>query len=194
MNPSHANRIFPLFALALLAAASFWLEHITRSAEPRADGHLRHDPDFIIDNFSIRRYDPQGHLQHTLSARQMRHYPDDDSSLVDQPAIIYQASMPPLELSARQALISKDGEEVHLKQEVLLVRAAGFQRPALHVMTDELRVHPEAETAHTDTPVTIIDGGNTLHGKGMDADNKRQIYRLNGPTHGTLQARSTARP
>lgn len=191
---NHTSRLLPLLALALLAAATFWLEHITRSDEPRADARLRHDPDFIIDNFSIRRYDIHGQLQHTLSARQMRHFPDDDSSEVDQPSIIYQARTPTLELTARQALISADGEEVHLKQEVLLVREASFQRPALHAMTEELRVYPESETAHTDLPVTIINGDNTLYGKGMDADNKQQTYRLNGPAHATLQARSRTRP
>ena len=70
--------------LLLLAGLTLWLER-TSQPENVVSGKTRHDPDYIVNNFTIRRFDAQGKLFQTLSAKEMRHYPDDDSTEADLP-------------------------------------------------------------------------------------------------------------
>ena len=61
---------FPVFAVALLTALSFWLDAVVRTADPR-NAAVRHDPDFIVDNFTARQTGPEGLLVHTLRAQRI---------------------------------------------------------------------------------------------------------------------------
>ena len=51
--------LLPLALLAVLAALTFWLERVTQGAVVDG-GKTRHDPDFFVENFSIRRFSPEG--------------------------------------------------------------------------------------------------------------------------------------
>lgn len=182
-----AAPLFPLFLLTLLAGGTFWLERATHVEDSVGSGKHRHDPDFIIDNFTTRRFGLDGSLQHTLTAQQMLHYPDDETTEVSAPALTYFAKTPPTRIDARRAWVSKDGKEVRLSEDVRMVRAATPSQPELVVTSAELRVFPDDELARTGTPVTIVDGQSTLHGSGLEANNHTQIFTLLGRVQGTLQ-------
>lgn len=179
--------LLPLLLLALLAGGTFWLERASRLDEGVSDGKQRHDPDFVIDNFTTRRYALDGRLQHTLKAASMRHFPDDDTTEVLTPKIFYALRTPPLYIDARRAWVSAEGKEVRLLDDVRMVRAAGIKDPPLIVETAELRVFPDDETARTSTPVKILQGRSQLHGSGLEVDNQTQKFVLLGRVHGSLQ-------
>ena len=51
-----------------------------------ARGSARHDPDFIVDNFSATRMNPDGSERHSLAKGiEMMHYPDDNSTHIEAP-------------------------------------------------------------------------------------------------------------
>ncbi|KYC29455.1 conserved exported protein of unknown function [Sterolibacterium denitrificans] len=179
--------LLPLLLLALLAGGTFWLDRASRMEEGVGDGRQRHDPDFVIDNFTTRRFDPEGKLQHTLRAAKMLHYPDDDTTEVTTPTVFYARSTPPLYIDARHAWISPEGKEVRLMDDVRMVRAAGIDEPALVMETAELRVYPDDEIARTATPVTVLHGRSRLHGSGLEANNRTQKFTLLGRVQGSLQ-------
>lgn len=181
-----AAPLFPLLLLTLLAGGSFWLERASRIEDASTSGKNRHDPDFIIDNFTTRRFGIDGSLQHTLSAQKMVHYPDDETTEVSAPALTYFARTPPTRLDAKQAWVSKDGKEVRLHDDVRMVRAASGSQPELVVSSAELRVFPDDEIARTDKPVTIVNGQSTLHGSGLEANNHTQIFTLLGRAQGSV--------
>ncbi|MBV2235870.1 MAG: LPS export ABC transporter periplasmic protein LptC [Sterolibacterium sp.] len=181
--------LLPLVLLALLAGGTFWLERASRLDEGTNDGKLRHDPDFVVDNFTTRRFDLEGRLQHTLRAARMLHYPDDDTTEVTTPQVVYALRNPPLYLNARQAWISPEGKEVRLVDDVRMVRAAGINQAELVMETAELHVYPDEETARANTPVTLLQGGSRLHGSGLEANNLTQKFMLLGRVHGSLQPR-----
>lgn len=185
MKP-HATSLLPLLFLALLAAATFWLDRAVRLEAPSNDGKHRHDPDFIIDNFTTRRMNLDGSLQQTLQAQHMQHYPDDDSTEVEQPMLTWYGRTPPVEIRSSRAHVSKNGEEVLLQDNVHIHQAATPDHPELNITTAELYVYPDQETAHTATAVTIVNGRSTLQGHGLEADNRQQKYILLGPAKGQL--------
>lgn len=181
----HGANLLPLILLTLLAALTFWLERASR-VEDNGNDKGRHDPDFVVDNFTLRRFNLDGGLQHSMSAKQMLHYPDDDSTSVIDPALTFFGSSLPTRLSAQQARISKDGKLVRLSNDVRVVREATAENPELLVTTAEMVVYPDDEIARSSVPVRIVQGHSVINGSGMEVDNRTQTYTLTGPVQGRI--------
>lgn len=182
---SPTTTLFPLLLAGLLAGMSFWLEMASRAPATTNDGKSRHDPDYIIQNFEVRRFNPEGHLQHTVVAEQMRHYPDDDSTVVTAPHITYHRD-PPTYVSAREAWVSSKGEHVTLIDDVHVRRSGIGNKPDTILTTSRLEAWPDDEVAQTDVPVTITQGKTEVQGSGLRVDNKTSIYTLEGPVQGVF--------
>lgn len=182
-NP--ATTLFPLMLVGLLAGLSYWLDLTSRPQETSIDGKSRHDPDYIIERFEVRRFDPQGMLQHTLHADSMRHYPDDDSTVVQAPHLTYHR-VPPTLVSAREAQVDSKGKHVQLIGNVVVTRAAQNGKPATVLTTERLDAFPDEETAKTDVPVTITQGRSHVAGSGLAVNNATAFYTLDGPVRGTF--------
>lgn len=186
--PTRANpaaTLFPLLLAALLAGLSYWLELTTRQQTTGNDGKSRHDPDYIIEKFELRRFDPQGNLQHTLVADLMRHYPDDDSTVVFAPRLTYHRT-PPTLVSSREARLDSEGKHVELLDDVRVTRAGTAGKPDTVLTTSRLHAYPDDEIAKTNVPVTITQGQTNVNGSGLNADNKTSIYVLEGPVRGVF--------
>lgn len=187
-----ASSLFPLAMLVLLAALTFWLNRVIQDDTPR--GPQRHDPDYWVERFEVRRFDIEGKLQHTVVAAKLLHYPDDDTTVVTMPHITYH-QQPPTEIFARMGYIGKDGKEVDLVDDVRVVRhsAAGDAPPTL-LETRTLKVFPDAEKGHTNDPVVITQGKSIIKGSGLDIDNRSGITVLRGRVTGTLHRNRTETP
>ncbi|WP_018409843.1 LPS export ABC transporter periplasmic protein LptC [Methyloversatilis thermotolerans] len=183
----HVQKALPLLILILLAGLTMWLEQTTRVDTPQATGKLRHDPDSIVDNFTIRRFDENGKVQHTLVAVQMRHYPDDDTTELDSPLITFEGSTGPTRISSQTALLTKDGEEAILRDNVYLIRDATPAKPEMTLRTQLLYVYPNEETARTDQPVRLTQGRSVANGVGMFVDNVKQEYVLQSRVKATIE-------
>ena len=104
---------FPIAVLSTLAGLSFWLVGATSFEDEVKDGKSRHDPDYIIRGMELSRLDKTGRLQYVLNANDVTHYPDDDSTHVTKPDLVYlHPTKPTLTLSALTAQISSEGETV----------------------------------------------------------------------------------
>jgi lipopolysaccharide export system protein LptC len=181
-----SSALFPLLVLAMLAAFTFWLERATRGDGGGPNPNLRHDPDFWVDEFILRRYDVDGSIQHTLKAARMTHFPDDDSTEVDEPRVAYFRDGVTTTLTARLAWLDKEGKHVRLQDEVRVIRTEP-QGTAMIVDTRLLNVVPDDEYAQTDAPVTIIQGRSVVRGSGgLEINNKTRMAVLNGPVTGTI--------
>jgi lipopolysaccharide export system protein LptC len=192
--PTRANpaaTLFPLLLAGLLAGMSYWLELASRAPAAANDGKSRHDPDYIIKNFEVRRFDPQGNQQHTVVADLMRHYPDDDSTVVLAPRITYHRN-PPTFINAREALVSSKGEHVRLIDDVRVTRSGVSGKPDTVLTTARLDAWPDEEIAKTNLPVTITQGQTNVQGSGLSVDNKTSIYILEGPVKGVFFRKENA--
>ena len=179
--------LFPLLVLGMLAAFTFWLEQATRGEGNGPNPNLRHDPDFWVDEFILRRYDLDGSIQHTLKAKRMTHFPDDDTTEVSEPRVAYFRDGTTTTLTARLAWLDKDGQHVRLQDDVRVVRTDP-QGAATVIDTSLLNVTPDDEYAQTDAPATITHGRSIMHGAGgFEINNKTRIVVLKGPVTGTIQ-------
>jgi lipopolysaccharide export system protein LptC len=179
------DRIASLFPLALLiglAAVTFWINRLILGDNPR--GLVRHDPDFVVDNFSIRSFDKEGKLRNIFTAEKMLHYPDDDSTEVSQPRVTYRQDQP-VELSARAALVSQNGKQVDLIDDVRVVRRRGSGVDSM-VATERMTVFPDEGRAFTHDPVSFSQGSTLITATGIEIDNKAGTALLHGRVTGTI--------
>lgn len=173
-----STRLFPLLLMLSLAALTFWLEQTVRQDEGQHPALRRHDPDYVVDNLSHRRYNAQGAVESTLSAAKMVHYPDDDSTDLVAPRVVQtKPNEPRVTVTADRGTVSQDGEEVFLYDNVLMVREAGPQHPESRMRTSFLHVVRARSVVRTDREVLITEEGRMLTGRGMEYHNdSRQLF------------------
>ena len=169
----------PLLPLLLLLAATHWLNQQVQPLPEKPDSSKRHDPDFVVSRFSATTLDERGKQRFLLSAQKLVHYPDDDSTHMDEPRLTsLSADTPPVYTSAKLGELSSKGDEVFLRDNVKIVRAASATQSEMVVTTAYLHVIPDRDLADTDHPVTMVDAHNIVHAVGMRFDNKARVVKL----------------
>ncbi|HEX7813262.1 MAG TPA: LPS export ABC transporter periplasmic protein LptC [Burkholderiales bacterium] len=169
----------PLILLALLAALTFWLDRKVQPAGRMPDGNTRHDPDFIIEGFSAVQMNPDGTRRYALSARRMVHYPDDNSTQLEAPRLVYfDYERAPVTVRSDTADATKGGEDVYFRGDVQVLRSAFDANPELGLFTSYLHVVPDRDFAQTDKPVRMVEGNSTASAVGLEFDNKTRQVRL----------------
>ena len=184
------SALFPLSLLLVLAGLTFWLRYVTTFDEPRRDGKHRHDPDYIVTDAVVRKLGENGELKYTLRAVDVRHYPDDDTTDLLQPHVVYQyARKPPVTLNSERGHIDKEGNQVDLVGNVRIHRPAAGRDEELTATMPDLTVFPDDERAFTKSPVLLTKGNSWLKGTGMQVNNKTQTYVLESQVTGLLESK-----
>lgn len=177
---------FPLLLLAGLAALSFWLDRLVQPLPAGRSATVRHDPDYIVEGLSAMRTAADGSIKHTLGARRMVHYPDDDTTHLEDPRFVtYATRRAPVTITARQAQVSSEGENIYFQDDVRMTRAPIGDKTELVALTSYLHVMPEANIARTDREVTISDANITVHAIGLELNSETRILKLLSSVRGT---------
>lgn len=183
------TRLFPLLLVLSLALLSFWLERTSRT-EKAHPSLRRHDPDYLVHNFSIVRYGTIGTPEAVLSARKMIHFPDDDSTDLVSPRVLQtKAGEAPLTLTADRGALSQDGEDTFLYDNVLLVRSAIPQAPEMRMETSFLHIVRARSLFRTDREIAIREEGRYLTGRGLEYNNDSRVLELHARVRGRFEQR-----
>jgi len=154
--------------MGALALTTFYLERTVREEEPRPELR-RHDPDYLIDKFAATTYNDQGAPESTLAAAKMIHYPDDDTTELVEPRFVQsKPGESRMSVRAQRGALSRDGDEIFLYDNVVLVREARGERPEARLTTSFLHVVRDRTLALTDRDVRIEDDTRRLDGQGME--------------------------
>lgn len=179
---------FPLLLLAILAALTFWLDRAVQPPAGKSDGATRHDPDFIVDRVSAMRTTADGGIRHTLFAEKMIHYPDDDSTNLQSPKFVsYASGKAPITITSREALLSKDGENVYFQDNVRVTRAPYGDKSELVMETSYLHVIPNDNVVRTDRPVVITDANTVVNAIGLELNGETRILKLKSRVKGIYE-------
>ena len=177
---------FPLALLAMLAALTLWLDRIVQPPSAPRDGSARHDPDYIVDNFSAVRLGKDGAPLHRIEAKRMLHYPDDDTTHLEAPRYLsFAGKNPAITVVSDTALVSREGGTVDFNGNVKAVRAPTEKSSELVLTTEHLRVIPDDHVAHTDRPVMIVDANTKLTAVGLELNDKAKTVILKSKVRGT---------
>lgn len=172
------TRLFPLALMLALALLTFYLERAVREDEAHP-ALRRHDPDYLVTNFTTTTYNRDGNPETTLSAAKMVHYPDDDSTDLVAPRMLQaKPNEPRITVSADRGTLSRDGEDIFLYDNVVLVREAAAERPEARMMTSFLHIVRDKSLVRTDREVEIIEGPRRIAGRGMEYNNDARLLEL----------------
>jgi lipopolysaccharide export system protein LptC len=180
MNVTKRTRYWlPLLPLLGLLAFVYWLDSQVQQEVAAAINNQRHDPDGIMDNFSATKMDAQGVPKFLLTAKQMRHYPDHDTTELEMPNLtMLSIERPVVHMRGQHGTMSSRGDELLLNDEVSVLREASPTQSAMTVKTPFLRVLPDQDWANTDKLVTITDAATRVRAVGMEMDNKARTLKL----------------
>lgn len=170
------SNLLPLVLVLFLAALTLWLRIAGEAPGKNGSGPHRHDPDAIVDKFTVTRLDEWGVALYTLTANRMLHYADDDTTELAAPQVIKRGKGPTITITAERGTLTRDGEQAFFHGNVQVVRAATPEREELRVHTDYLHVLAEKNIARTDRAVTLTEGRSVLSAVGMEFDeNARRL-------------------
>ena len=169
----------PLILLALLAAMSFWLDRKVQPPAHRPDGSTRHDPDFIVEGFSAVKMNPDGTRRYALTAKRMVHFPDDNSTQLELPRLVYfDYQRAPVTIRSETAEGVQGGDDVFFRGDVQIIRSAFANNAELGVFTSFLQVIPDQDLAKTDKPVRMVEGSSTASSVGLEFNNVTREIKL----------------
>jgi lipopolysaccharide export system protein LptC len=178
------TRLFPLALMLALALLTFWLDHQVRVEGGPHPSNRRHDPDYLVTNFTTTTYNREGKAETVLSAAQMLHYPDDDSTELTAPRVVQsKPEQPRFTAQADRGKVSREGDEIFLYDHVLLVREADIGRPEARMTTSFLHILRERSLVRTDREVLFEENGRSLTGKGMEYYNATRELLLHRDVH-----------
>lgn len=184
------TRLFPLGLMLALAALTFYLDR-TVNEDDSHPALRRHDPDYLIVNFTTTTYNREGAAESMLSAARMVHFPDDDTTELTSPRVVQtKPDEPKMTVRADRGKLSRDGEDIYLYDNVVLEREAGAGQSAATLTTEYLQVVRDRSLIRTDREVKITEETRALSGRGMEYNNDTRHFTLNADVRGRFEAKS----
>jgi len=187
-------RFLPGVLMTIFALGSWWLVRslpsLLNEAPPKS---VRLEPDYYLENFSVKSFDSQGRLSRELSGSRAQHFPDSDTLEVSQ------VSLRALSLEGRlvnaqadKALAKGDGTQMTLLGNVKLTQQAGplgqttgalfeLKGQSIHALTQD-------EQLTSDLPIVLRRGTDVFSANSMQLNAKTGAYELNGKVRGLIQA------
>ena len=181
------TRLFPLALMVSLALLTLWLEHTTR-VEEKPSALRRHDPDYIVTQFTTTTYDAAGRAVSSLAAARMVHFPDDDSTELAAPRVVQsKPAEPRFTVRADRGTLSREGDEIFLYDDVVLTREADAHSPEARMTTSFLHILRDRSLVRTDREVRFEEPGRWLEGRGMEYHTDTRQLTLAADVKGVME-------
>lgn len=182
----------PLFLMALLAAATWWLVQSTPApATDRVPTAERHEPDYQMRGFSVQHYEAAGPARGVIEGDVVRHFPDTDTLEIDGVRLRWRDDAGyTLRATAAHAVATGEGDEVRLSGGATVVRdlMAGEDAP-LTFSSDEMVFDRRADQVRSAKPVTLRQGDSVIQARSLVYDHADGRLDLQGAVKGRLPAR-----
>jgi lipopolysaccharide export system protein LptC len=188
--PFRLDKWLVVVMVAALSTLSWWLPLEQRPApalNPAAQAE--HVADYTLNDFELTAMSADGRPRYHLRAASLRHYADDDTADLSAPRLkVFRRDAPPWWIQSERAAVAPAGTRVLLQDDVEARRLTEVAGDKLELYTSELNVIPDRQYAETAAPVTLVTDRGTTHGVGLEADFKRQQYRLLAQVRGDYEA------
>ncbi len=172
--------LFPILFAAILAFISYWVQVSVENESEKRGNKLSNSPDYFLTNFKTTQTESDGSIRFILLANEMVHFTKDDTTRLKKPLFIsYKNNLPSSQIEGGVGLVSSDGEEVQIIDNVKVARLETETKPKMELFTDQLTVLPHKDQAFTKRPVRITQDPKTVvNAIGMKYDKKNGIITL----------------
>jgi lipopolysaccharide export system protein LptC len=168
---SRLTHALPIVLMLLLAGLTLWLQHAIEAPQVQRTDRARHEPDALVDKFTVTEFGADGRPAARLSANAMVHFADDDSTELSLPQLVKTDPGVTMTVRADRGIVTRDYENAYFYDNVQLARS-GEDTDRLQLRTEFLHVMVGEDLVRTDRPVTITRGESTLSGTGLEYDRK----------------------
>ncbi len=190
-----ASLYLPLLVMAVLALATYWL--VSQAPAPLAAEvaqEPKHEADYFMRDFAMRRYDAGGALQSELSGEQLRHFPDTDTFEVERVRLQSLREGRLTLASALRGISNSDGSEVQLLGQAVVVRdsfktASGQLEPRMEFRGEFLHAFTQTERLRSHKPVVLTRGGASFSADSLEYDRLASVVELKGRVKGVFAGR-----
>ena len=183
----------PIILMGVLALGTYWLVRSTPIFEaPPPEQPAKHEPDYLMQKFSVKTFDARGRLKSEIFGTEARHYPDTDTLEIDQVRIrSFNTEGHLTTATANQALTNSDNSEVQLIGNAVVVREAAVDKngkttPRSTYRGEFLHAYMDTERVKSHKPVELTRGEDRFTADAMDFDNIDQVMQLQGRVRGIL--------
>lgn len=180
----------PLVMVAVLALGSYWM---VRSAPGVDTGELPRPPDdtpdYLIEGFTIQRFDANGRLNALLKGASAQRLPDAPWIEIAQFTFYSTDAQGHIKrVSADQGLSNQDNNEFQLSGNALMVREAdpAGDYPRLEIRGDFLHVWTEPEKVESDKPVQLVHGNHRIRADSLQYDGTTRTLQMDGRVQAIL--------
>lgn len=149
---------------------------------------LRTQTDIVVTDLSVKEFNEQGQLIHSLSAPKLHHIPLDDKYVLEKPYIrIQQETQPQWTIYSRKAIAMHGNREITFQEHVRIQQAAQANSPAKLVKTEELTYFPATKMATTAKDILFKQAHNQVQARGMQADLSKNRVKLLSDAQGIYE-------
>lgn len=176
---SHLSFSFPFILIAVLALLMFWMNYVVVSPMTAQDDGLFNHPDYILENLSGIQMDHESEIQHVFSAKKMLHYLDEEITYLEQPYFVSnEPEKPVMQVKAEKAELLKNGENIHLTENVTVSRGMDGDEDKITMVTSYLHLMPDDNIARTNKSVAIAMKNATMNAVGLELNNHTGVLQL----------------
>jgi len=185
----------PAILMAVFALGSWWLVRSLPSFfNETVAPSVRHEPDYFLQNFSVKSFDSQGRLMRELSGEHAQHFPDTDTLDIQKVQLRgHSQEGQQVNAVADKALAKGDGTQVTLVGNVHISQPASTSATGLRAATEmrsqEIKAFVKEERLVSDVPVEVRRGQDLFTAEKMQMNSKTGEYELSGRVRGTVHPR-----
>jgi lipopolysaccharide export system protein LptC len=185
----------PAILMAVFALGSWWLVRSLPSFfNETVAQSVRHEPDYFLQNFSVKSFDSQGRLMRELSGEHAQHFPETDTLDIQKVQLRgHSQEGQQVNAVADKALAKGDGTQVTLVGNVHISQPASTSanglRAATEMRSQEIKAFVKEERLVSDVPVEVRRGQDLFTAEKMQMNSKTGEYELSGRVRGTVHPR-----
>ena len=184
---------FPLISMGLLALGTYWLVRSTPSIiGPVEQKVVRHEPDYFMENFSVRKFDAAGRVRTEVRGAKARHFPDTQWLEIDAIRVrSFDEQGRLTTATAQRGLTNEDSSELQLMGQAVVVREpdvgkTGDVAPRMEFRGEFLHAFMRTEQVRSHKPVEFVRGQDRFSADSMEFDNVEQTMQLKGRVRAIL--------
>ena len=178
----------PLILMGFLALGSWWLVR-SMPAMVYVDENkpVRQDPDYRLENFSVKSFDTTGRMTREVLGDKARHYPNVDEMHIEKVRVCAESETGvKINAKAQNGIATGDGERVTMIGQAVAIREADAQSPRTELQGERILALPKEERLLSSDPVRITRGHDVFTAQTMNFNSKTGEYLLQGRVHGML--------
>ena len=174
------SSIFALIFILFIALISFWLNQEVKKELLEDAKNLNNSADFYLRNFSSKHMNEAGTIKYIFTGKEMKNFKHSEKTLLLEPKFVkYEDSKPISNISGESGEIKNQGDEIIIKENVILNRLPNNSKKLMSLYTSQLNIVPNEDIVFSKKPVKIIQEPNIeIDGVGMKYDRKENTIKL----------------